>query len=106
MTPESIRYGRRTTSSQQLVIVGTSSVTFLVSSPRRVAIIVSAPPTNRFTLSLQTTAVLDQGINVYPTGQPLVLTIETHGDLVTRAWTAISATASQSVTVIEVFAEA
>jgi hypothetical protein len=62
-----------------------------------------APNTNRFTLSLASTAVIDQGITLYAGGTTLVLTVAEHGDLVTRAWNAISATASQNVTVIEVF---
>lgn len=104
MNKESISAGRATTSSQRIVNVVTSPGTLLPAAPRRVAIIVNAPLTNRFTLSLSTTAALDQGITLYPTNDPLVLTIEKHGDMVTRAWTAISATASQNVTIVEVFA--
>lgn len=106
MTPDGLQTARKTTSSQQTVSVGTSSGSLTLAAPNRVAIIIGAPPTNRFTLSLQTTAVLDQGITLYPTQEPLILTVEEHGDLVTRAWTAISATASQSVSVIEVFLSA
>lgn len=104
MTRESMQLSRRTTSRQSAISVGTSSGFLLSPSPNRVALIFSAPLTNRFTVSLAfPTAVLDQGITLYPAGNPVTLTVEEHGDIVTRAWAAISATASQTATVIEVF---
>jgi len=103
MSLDSAQTGRRASSAQQTINVGTSSTVFLGEAPGRVAIIVSAPNTNRFTLSLTTTAVLDQGITLYAGNQPLILAVADHGDLVTRAWSAISATGAQNVTVIEVF---
>ena len=104
MNLDAIATGRQTTSSQQVVSVGTSSTSFLKAAPRRVAIIVSAPQTNRVTLSLDPSAILDQGLTLQPSTDPLVLTVERHGDLVTRRWTAISSTVTQGVSVIEVFA--
>jgi len=103
MRMESVTTGRATTSAQQVVSVTTSSGTFLLAAPRRVALIVSAPLTNRFTLSLKSTAVIDEGLTLHPTQDPLLLTVEKHGDLVTRGWTAISSSGTQGVAVIEVF---
>ena len=103
MDIDSVRTGRRTTSAQRIVSVATSTTALTGSAPNRVAILVSAPATNRFTLSLDTPALLDQGTTVYASGDPILLTVASHGDLVTRAWNAISATGTQNVTVVEVF---
>lgn len=103
MTPQGIATGRRTTSSQSNQTVATTSNYFLSPAPTRVAVIVSAPATNRFTLSLAEPAVLDQGITLYPGKNPLILTVEEHGDIVTKLWTAIGDTVSQTVEIIEVF---
>jgi hypothetical protein len=90
-------------SKQDTVNVLTSSTALIPAAPNRKAIIISGPPTNRFTLSLNATAVLDQGITLYASNVPLALNASDHGDIVTRAWTAISATASQNVTIVSVF---
>lgn len=94
----------RTVSIQgKINIGGGASTQFLQEAADRVGIIVNAPLTNRFTLSLATGAVLDEGITLYPGNDPLILTVEQHGQLVVLAWTAVSATAAQDVTVIETF---
>lgn len=103
MTPEGINTGRKTSTAQQTVTVATTSTALVAAAPSRVALIVNAPLANRFTISMLTTAGLDQGLTLYPLGAPLVLTVETHGEIVTRALTAISVNASQNVTVFEVF---
>lgn len=93
-----------TTSTQTTVnVTSGTAVALIPASPNRVALIVSAPPTNRFTLSLLGTAVLDQGVTLYPADPPLMFHVRDHGDIVTRAWSAISATASQNVTFVSVF---
>jgi hypothetical protein len=92
-----------TSSASQIVTVNTSNTGFLSAAPSRVAIIIQSPQTNRFTISLESTTVLDKGITVYPTGAPCTLSASLHGDAVTRAWSAISAVAPQDVYVIEVF---
>ena len=91
-----------TSSVQSTVSVDTSSGSLVDVSPKRVAIIISAPPTNAVTISLEGTAVAGQGIVLYPTNEPLVLTKAQHGDIVNRAWTTIASTAD-TVGVIEVF---
>ena len=94
----------RTVSMQRTITVGGGvSTSFLEESSDRIGIIVNAPLTNRFTLSLANGAVLDEGITLYPGNDPLILTVEQHGQLVTLSWTATSAVADQDVTVIETF---
>jgi hypothetical protein len=92
-------------SVQTTVTVATSSTNLVRPNPRRIALAFNAPPTNRYTISLELTALLDQGITMYPTNNPFVLTVLEHGDWVRRGWAAISATASQSITIIELFQE-
>ena len=95
-----------TISGQRQVSVGTGPTAFLPAKRNRTALIISAPQTNRFTLSITPTATLDQGLTVYPGTLPLVLTRAEHGDLVARAWTAITAGAqAQTVNVLETLEE-
>lgn len=68
----------------------------------RVAIIVSAPPTNRITLSWDLNPTLDRGITLYPTNDPLILTREQIGTVIGQPLAAISAVADQTVTFHEV----
>lgn len=68
---------------------------------RRRALIISAPETNRFTITWGTDAHLDLGITLYPGGPPLQLDRNTHGAMVTQPIRAISATALQTVTFAE-----
>lgn len=91
-------------STQTTTNVSNSASTALIpAATNRSVLIVNAPQTNRFTISLLGTAVLDQGITLYPTEAPLILTAAQHGDIVTRAWSAISGTAAQNVTFLSVF---
>lgn len=90
-------------SKQDSVNVLTTTTALLPAAPNRRAILISGPNTNRFTLSLNATAILDQGITLYAADAPLSLNVHEHGDIVTRAWTAISATAAQNVTIISIF---
>lgn len=74
---------------------------FVMSDERRRVLIITAPETNRVTLTWGTDAHLDLGITLYPGGQPLVLDRNTHGAMVTQAMRAISATALQTLTYAE-----
>lgn len=90
-------------SRQDTINVGTTSTALLPAAANRRAIVISAPVTNRFTITILSAAALDAGINLYPSGDPVTLSLDVHGDIVTRAWAAISATAAQNVTIISVF---
>jgi hypothetical protein len=61
------------TRAQETRTVPTAAAVQLVPpNPKRVGLILSSPPTNRFTISMGGTAVLDQGITLYPTNDPLL----------------------------------
>lgn len=59
---------------QRSVSVGTTSTVLLGGNPRRWALLIGAPNANRISLDFQRAAVLDQGITLYPSGPPLLLT--------------------------------
>jgi hypothetical protein len=93
----------KTYSVQQVVNVPNSTSTRLIeAAANRVGLVVNAPSSVGFTLSILGTAVQNQGITLYPTNPPLVLTIETHGELVLRAWAAITS-GTQNVTVTSIY---
>lgn len=93
------------TSRQITRTVETTSGGLISAVPDRVAIILNSPPANRYTISQEGTAVIDQGITIHPVIHPVTLTLESHGDAVRKAWNAISAVANQAVTWIEVYGD-
>lgn len=72
---------------------------------RRKAVIISAPVTNRITLSFGGPAVLDKGINLYPGSSPLVLGGDWCLCWITEDIFAISAVADQVIGVVDIFGE-
>ena len=103
MKQEALELGRQTVSIQRKINVDTTSTLLLEESTDRISIIVNSPASFKFTMSLASTAVLDEGISVYLNNRPIILTLAEHGQLVTLAWTAISETSAQDVTIIETF---
>lgn len=92
----------KTSIETRVVTVGTTSGQLVGSNPRRVALFLSCPPTNRITISWLPTAVLDEGVNLYPADPALKLLASEMGNGIAQPITAISAVASQGVAVTEV----
>lgn len=91
---------------QQTVSVSNAASTPLVrENNKRTRLIISAPPTNRFTISFGQDAVLDQGITVYPATLPLVIDEQGYGCCIKKQINAISAVGTQNVTYVEVMDE-
>ncbi|MBI4819466.1 MAG: hypothetical protein HY791_24555 [Deltaproteobacteria bacterium] len=91
-------------STQQNVTLPNSvSAVIVEAAADRVLLIVNAPVSNQITISTSSAAVDDQGIVIFSAAMPLILTRATHGELVTRGWTAIYAGTSVSVTVTSVY---
>lgn len=102
MCLEDVRLMRQSKTVDNTVAIATSSVVLAPANRKRIALLISAPTTVRITLSFKDTAVLDQGINLYPTNVPLHLTLEKHGQIVQRKITAIGAAlANESIGVWE-----
>lgn len=87
------------------VTVTTADSAFVPHNPRRISLIVTAPPTNRFSLAFKTTAVLDQGVTMYPTNSPLVISGKDAGVDCKGEIRAISAVGNQVVTYVETIAQ-
>jgi hypothetical protein len=82
-----------------------SSRQLVQANEKRTALIISAGPTNRFTLSFGQDAVLDSGITVFPATRPLMLRQCDVGCAVKKQVSVISAVADQNVTFVEVLAD-
>jgi hypothetical protein len=84
--------------------IGIASGGFLSPALNRIGLILMPPGTNRYSISFDGVAVLDQGITVYPSQNPIFLHSLYVGSLTQRPVTAISATAAQTVQVYEIIA--
>ena len=91
------------TSSQRVINVGTSSGPLVSASEKRRGLVFVAGAANRYTLSFDTPAVLDQGYTIYPGDRCPDFSWHVHGDMCRRAWQAISAVAAQNVTFYEIY---
>lgn len=92
----------KTTIETRIVTVPTSSTQLVGSNPRRIGLLLSAPPTNRVTISWLPTAVLDQGVTLYPTDMPYKILAAEIGSGICQPISAISAVASQDVAITEI----
>ena len=92
----------KTTIETKLVNVATTSTQLLGPNPSRIAVFLSSPPTNRYTLSWLPTAVLDQGVTMFPTDPAFKLLHRDIGTSIEQPFSAISAVADQVVAVTEV----
>lgn len=93
---------KTSTAVQATVNVGTSSTQLVGPNRHRKALIIQAPQTNRITLSLVNPAAADVGIVLYASDPPFILDSERVGAACRQPWYAISDTAAQDVTFIEV----
>lgn len=105
MNPSSFSFqAHRTVSIQRTFTAGVSSQVVLEESSDRIGLIFNAPNAGgRLTLSLEAEATLDQGLTLYPENEPLILTLQDHGQLVTLGWSVIGSAADIPLTIIETF---
>jgi hypothetical protein len=98
MCIEDIRIGRKTKVSQFTVEVGIASTQLVASDSNRVAIRFSNPITNRVTISMRESAVDLNGMIMFPSGNPLALSLGDDGMIVTREFNAIANVAPEFIT--------
>lgn len=103
MCIEDIRLGRRTGTAVRAVPVGASSVVLCQANTKRVSITLFALAAQRYTFTDQGDAVLDSGPTINTGTGPVTLTVQSHGQLVTRELRAIASAAAQTVGVIEAY---
>lgn len=82
--------------------VGVASTQVLGPNPKRIGILVSCPTTNRITLSFDQPAVLDAGIQLYPTNPPVWIPIQNIGDIITQPLHAVSSAAGNALSLLEI----
>lgn len=92
---------RKAITRRVTVTVDVTDILLLRGDANRISVLIVPPLTNRFTIRMGETAVLDSGITLYPGIQPLTLTLWEHGQLVMGELRAIGAVAAQEVTVYE-----
>jgi hypothetical protein len=92
---EDIRIARETKSTQDERTVNTTSGLLVPQDRNRYSLVISAPATNTVTLSFRNPATLLAGIQLKSTDSPLTLTLEKHGEIVTRAIYGIVAAGSE-----------
>jgi hypothetical protein len=88
---------------KRVVSVGTTDTPLLGPNKKRVGVIISCPSTNRITIDFGIPAVLDQALTMYPSGQPVQLFVRDWGDAIKEEIRAISAIATQNVTIFDLF---
>lgn len=86
------------------VAVGTTSTPLLGPSEHRRAIILSAPQLNRYSVSFGGTAVLAQGVTMYPGQAPLLIDYAQWGESVKMPMNAIFDTTGETLGFTELIA--
>lgn len=99
---ESVHENTETSCNTVSKSVPTTSVQLLGPNPYRVAIIVSLGVTQRYTISFDRPAVIDRGIQISTIQGPTVFNRHNVGKLITRPLYAISHSAPQIVSIVEV----
>lgn len=100
MCLEDIRLMRHTTSDMRNQTVTTTSAQLVPFDPNRVTLIISAPDANDIILSIAGDASATNGFRLNAGSNPLILTLMLHGDIVTKAFNAITAAATESICVV------
>jgi hypothetical protein len=83
---EDVLIGRDTNSGDRIVVVSTTATMLLEASMFRYCVIISPPLAGQVSIGFDPNHVVSGGGIILPSGaDPLVLTIQEHGDIVRRA---------------------
>jgi hypothetical protein len=91
---EDVRMGRQSNAQAQTTEIaagGTAQV--LPADPYRYCLILSPPSSGSITYNIRANPADGEGLTFHQGSSPLALDIQSHGDLVRRAWFAYSANA-------------
>lgn len=98
MCMEDVRIGRETNATDIIVVVASTPTQLVGGSSKRYCLIFSPPTAGRITIGRDSNHVSDGGGLVLAAGcDPLVLTIQDHGDLVRGPWYAANDGTSRTV---------
>lgn len=87
---EDVRLGRKIGVSEDNINVLNASLLVVQDSPKRVLLIFYPPLAGTINITIRSPAVATAGFQLLPTSHPLELNIKDHGQLVSKAWYAIS----------------
>lgn len=91
--------------SLNVVSVPNTVVPLVSANSMRHSVIISAPVTNRITISDRPGMTIDQGINIPVGGAALVLNADTAGNWVQRDLFAVAAAGTETIGVLEVICQ-
>lgn len=101
MCMEDVRIGRKSLAGESIKSVSQTSSILLPQSPKRTAIVISAPVTGYITLSFNGPVVSGSGIIINALGSPFCLDIQKHGAMVKKEIHAIHSATTTNVGVWE-----
>lgn len=96
---------RDTLSFQSVITVSQTATLLAVQNPNRVGLVISCPTSGILTVSIQPTAQTTSGVQLVASGQPLVLSMQALGTLVTQPFLGTLNNGSATVTVWETLSE-
>lgn len=99
MCMEDVKIGRAALTSETQVAIGVASGNVIAASPNCFCLIFSPPAAGTVYLTTNGPAVVGVGLALTANAGPIILTLELHGALVTKAWFGIASGA----TTIQVF---
>ena len=100
---EDVQLGRESNSGEFRKTVTTTGAGLVSNAPGRIAIIFGTPSGNNVRISTEQITTFEGGIILTTSGSPLILDIQHHGDLVRKAWNAISTGGDAEISIMEVF---
>lgn len=89
MCMEDVRIGQNTPVDELSKTVTTASTQLVDRNERRTLLIIYPPPSGTLTVSILTPVVANVGVTLQTTSPPLIMSIQTHGQLLYKAWYAI-----------------
>lgn len=101
MCMEDIRLGRRTNHLHRLFAVTTGSKVLFDRDKLRTQLMVYPPVSGTLTLDASDSVTANAGITMTASSHPLLMTVETHGDLVTNRFSVIHSAGGISIFVSE-----
>lgn len=90
MCMEDVRIGRRSVTTMENVVVTTTAKIAIPPDPHRLSLVIGPTVSGNCTLSLNPGVPNSYGFPLGTSTAPLVLSLQQHGDIVTRGWHAVS----------------
>jgi len=98
---EALHYAQHVKTGFRTVSVSTASIELCSPSPDRVLLVICPPSTGTLTISIGTSVVAGEGMNLQVSDSPMVITAEQMKDLSFRGWKGIMDAGSATIGVFE-----